>query len=63
MYTGYILLFKRMLYRREFGDSRADKIILNVILAMTIILCIFFCITDLGNSNVRIWSRKLSFVC
>jgi len=56
MYTGYILLFKRMLYRREFGESCDDKIILNVILAMIMILCIFFCITDLGNCNVRMWS-------
>ena len=40
---------------RGFGDNCADKIILNVILALTMILCIFFCITDLGNCNVRIW--------
>jgi hypothetical protein len=46
MYTGYILLFKRLLYRRDFCDNCADKITLNVVLEMTMILCIFFCITD-----------------
>ena len=46
MYTDYILLFKRLLYRRDFGDNCADKITLNVILSIAMILCIFFCITD-----------------